>query len=221
MRITLLLTLGLLSACAGRELAVAPPPGSVDFSGRWILNEADSDDPMHLIQSQFKAAVAGSRDTSGDSGSRGGQRRRGGSGARQGGPGEGEPEGAGHAPLPSVKSMSAALRWPGKILNIKQINGVVTLASDEVNRVCQPTTLNMRLHEQSVGEHRRSADTELTPSCGWSGKSLVVEARGSGDQPPLVERYQISADGARLVELVRFGARAGGFSMSRVWDRAP
>src|SRR5271169_2616577 len=97
----------LMSACASDGLSLAPPSG-VDLSGKWKLNEADSDDPMHLLQianqQQIQAANAGA------SGGRGGGR-----GGQQGG----YPTLAPPA-TPSMGVLGGSLRWPGKQLEVHQ-----------------------------------------------------------------------------------------------------
>ena len=62
-----------------------------------------------------------------------------------------------------------------------------------------------------------------TAACGWEDKTLVVEPGSpDGDRPPFEERYSVSADGQRLIEVVAFkGGRSGGYTISRVWDRVP
>ena len=58
-------------------------------------------------------------------------------------------------------------------------------------------------------------------ACGWDDKTLVVQPGGpDGDGPRFEERYSVSADGRRLIEVVAFkGGRSGGYTVSRVWDR--
>jgi len=58
-------------------------------------------------------------------------------------------------------------------------------------------------------------------ACGWEDKTLVIQAGESDeDQPPFEQRYSLSEDGQRLIEVVGFkGGRSGGFTLSRVWDR--
>src|ERR1700688_2165941 len=104
MRVALLVALMCLSACVSEKLALAPPSG-VDFTGRWKLNEADSDDPLRVVQSQMKDTGPG---TSGDSGSSGGRRGQGGRGGGRGGAAAGGYGGAGvgAAPLPGVSTLN-------------------------------------------------------------------------------------------------------------------
>src|SRR3979490_1713117 len=73
-----------LAGGASGKLAQGPPPRG-DCSGRWKLNEADSDDPQRLIQGQSstlgtRQGTSGGPD--GGSGGRGGRQRgeRGGAG---------------------------------------------------------------------------------------------------------------------------------------------
>lgn len=235
MRPVLVLALICLTSCASEKLAQAPPAG-VDFSGHWKLNEADSDDPQRLIQTQFDAPAARqgaspSGGPGGGAGRRGGQGGGPGSSAGLGGPGE--------AVMPSVGAMGEGLRWPGKLLEIKQVAGVVAFSSGGVNRVCQPMDEGRAHGNHGAPPSRdgaspgrglpsggrdalpRGRDTP-PPHCGWTNKTLVVRGGDlDDDRPPFVEQYSLSEDGQRLVEVVGFGGgRLGGFSMSRVWDRA-
>jgi hypothetical protein len=216
-----------LAACASEKLEQQPPPG-VDFSGRWKLNEADSDDPQRLIQAQFNTPAA-AQSTSGGSGGSGGR------GGRQGG-GRGGAGGlnlgaSGGPVMPPVSVMSEGLRWPGKQLDIKQVASVVAFTSDGVNRVCQPMDAR-RAHRHRADDADRGAargrDTQARgrdappPRCGWAEKTLIVQDGDSDDDhPPFEEHYSLSDDGQRLVEVVDFkGGRSNGFTMSRVWDRS-
>jgi hypothetical protein len=201
----------LLAGCASQPLAVMPPPG-VDLSGHWKLDEADSDDPQRVMQAQ----IFGTDSTSPSGGSRGGRRGRGGQGGGGpgggggNGPGGGAAQGDGGPPaLPSASVVGAGLRWPGKLLEIKQIGGVAAFSSDGRNRVYQPATPVKKHHGQSQ------------QACGWDGKTLVVVAqREDDDRPPVEERYTLSEDGQQLVQNVHF--KRGGsreLTLSRVWDR--
>jgi hypothetical protein len=217
MRSAVLAAIIALSSCAGDRLSLAPPVG-VDFTGHWKLNEADSDDPLHLQQTANSQAAA--REDSGSSGGRGGRGGRGGS------------QGRGYPTLmppatPPMGMLVDALRFPGKQLEIKQSGGVVAFTSEAKNRICQPRDAN------KVPRHRSSSsdrDAPLParrdtppPSCGWSEKTLIVHGNDPDeDRPPFEEHYSISEDGQRLVEEVSFkGGRSNGFTLSRVWDRLP
>jgi hypothetical protein len=207
-----------LAGCASEKLSLTPPAG-VDFSGRWKLNEADSDDPQRLLQAQINGPSGPSTSSSGGSGGRRGGRGGGGMNPALGGPA-----------MPSVSLLSAALRWPGKQLEVKQVAGVVAFTSDGYNRVCQPTTVG-KMHRRAASADRdggapgrdapRGRDTP-PPRCGWADKTLIVLGGDpDDDHPPLEEHYSLSEDGQRLVEVVGFTAgRSSGFTMSRVWDRA-
>ena len=201
-----------LSACASDDLRLVPASG-VDFSGQWKLNAADSDDPMHLLQTANGQAP-------GDSGNPGG---RGGRGGRGGSQGLGAPTLIPPA-TPSIGALGEGLRFPGKQLEIKQVGGVVAFTSDGRNRVCQPGDA------KKVSRHRsKSSDRDAPlpaareappPTCGWTDKTLIVRSDRDEDRLPFEERYSISEDGERLVEEVSFkGGRSNGFTMSRVWDR--
>jgi hypothetical protein len=216
-----------LSACAAEKLAPAPPPG-VDFSGRWKLNEADSDDPLHLLQSQNAATTAASPSGQGGQGGQGG---RGGRGGARGGGGFGAPGAVGPA-MPSFNDLSEGLRWPAKDVEVRQSGAVVTIVSAGVSQVCRPGTGNIGAHERhkrppgdapSRDMPARDRGEGPPPLCGWDDKTLVVQARDSEDEgPPVVQRYSVSEDRKRLIEVVEFkGGRSGGFSVSRVWDRLP
>src|SRR3974390_2812973 len=131
MRVVVLAVL-CLAAGASEKLDQAPPTG-VDLSGHWTLNQAESDDPQRLLQTQLNAPAHTQSTSGGGSGGGGGGRQGGGRSA--GALGMGAPLG----PIrPSAGAMSEGLRWPGKQLEIKQVAGVVAFTSDGVNRVCQP-----------------------------------------------------------------------------------
>ena len=215
MRVAVLAAILSLTACATDATRLSPPPG-VDFSGRWKLNAADSDDPMHLLQ------IAGGQghDSAGDAGSSGGSGSRGG-----GSPGTGYPHVL--APqTPSVTALGAGLRWPGKLLDVQQVGGVVTFSSNGRNRVCQPSAPEKKPKHYSSSDRDaplRSGRDELPPICTWFDKTLIVRSSEfDEDHPPYEERYSISEDRQRLIEVVGFrGGRSNGFTMSRVWDKVP
>jgi hypothetical protein len=215
MRVALLAAVVFMSACATDGLNLAPPRG-VDFSGHWKLNAADSDDPMHLLQ--MANAQAGAFDGSGNSG-RGGRGGRGGQGG--GYPGVMPPA------TPSVSVLAEAARFPGKQLDIKQVGGILTFSSSDQTRVCQPGDAK-KAHRNRLDASDRDAPLPAArdtppPKCGWLEKTLIVRStERDEDRPPFEEHYSISEDGQRLVEEVIFrGGRSNGFTMSRVWDRAP
>lgn len=218
MRSAVLAAIIVLSACASDGLRSVPPAG-VDFTGRWKLNAADSDDPLHLQQTANGDAAA----RAGNSGNSGG---RGGRGGRGGSQGVGYP-----SPLPpatpSMGALAEAVRFPGKQLEIKQVGGVVAFTSDGNNRICQPGDgKKARRHRGNSSDRDAPLPARRDtppPSCGWSEKTLIVHGNDPDeDRPPFEEHYSISEDGQRLVEEVRFrGGRSSGFSLSRVWDRLP
>jgi hypothetical protein len=223
MRLAVLAAITVLSGCASDRLSLMPPPG-VDFSGHWKLNDADSDDPMHLLQAANQSASgAGSEPDSGGGGGRGG-RGGGGRGGGRGGGGSAIP-GLRAPPTPSMGALSEAVRFPGKQLEVKQVGGIVAFTSDGKNRVCQPE------EGKKIKRHHRSdsdRDAPLPagrdippPRCGWSEKTLIVRSGETGeDRPPFEEHYSISENGQRLIEEVSFqGGRSSGFTLSRVWDR--
>jgi hypothetical protein len=207
----ILATVMFLGACASDGLRLAPPPG-VDFSGHWKLNVADSDDPMHLLQIANAQASAGD-----NSGGRGG---RGGRGGQAGYPALMAPA------TPSVSVLAEASRFPGKLLEIKQVGGVLTFTSQGQTRVCQPGET-----KKTRPIHRNASDRDAPlpaardtppPRCGWLEKTLIVRSSEQDeDRPPFEEHYSVSEDGQRLIEEVNFrGGRSSGFTMSRVWDRS-
>jgi len=221
MRFSVVMAVALLTGCASDRLAMAPPAG-VDLSGHWLLNVEDSDDPLHLIQSQNQDASKPTQSPQGQGG-RGG---RGGRGAY--------PAGTYPAPAtPAFSALSEGLRWPGKDLDIKQTGGIVAIASSGVSQVYTPTSGNggNHLHHRpsddgDTGGRDRdmpARDRGPPPTCGWHDTTLVVQsAESDDDQPPFEKRYSLSEDGQRLIEVTGFkGGRSGGFTMSRVWDRAP
>src|ERR1700733_9866668 len=218
MRLVVVVSVMCLAACASEKLAQAPPAG-VDFSGRWKLNEADSDDPQRLIQAQLNAPAAGQSSSGGGSGGRGGRQGGGRGGAGGMGPGGG---GAVGPVMPPVSMLSEGLRWPGKQLEIKQVAGVVAFTSDGINRVCQPMEGGKphRHHADSAdrdgaapGRGTRAQGRDQSPArCGWAEKTLIVQGGDPDDErPPFEEHYSLSEDGQRLVEVVGFkGGRSTG-----------
>jgi hypothetical protein len=220
MRPVVLLAVLCLGACAGEKLAQVPPAG-VDLSGRWKLNEADSDDPQRLLQAQIDAPTQNQRSAPAPSGGRGGR--------RGGGADPGAMNGPAGPVMPSVGAISEGLHWPGKQLEIKQVAGVVAFTSDGVNLVCQPAEGGRGRghgHPDQDGPGGRDAaprsrDTP-PPRCGWMQKTLIVMGGDPDeDRPPFEKHYSLSDDRQRLVEVVGFkGGRSSGFTMSRVWDRS-
>ncbi len=222
MRMLTVLAVVVLAACASEKLAVSPPAG-VDLSGHWKLNVADSDDPLRLMQSQLAAQTAGVG-AGGQTGStgRGGRGGRGGGGLGPAGP-------AGPA-MPSVTALDDALRWPGKDLTITQSGGVVTFSVGGGSSVCRLAVEKEGHHRPPGGDGSRGRDAPShgrgdvpPPRCGWDERTLVVQPGDlEEDQPPFEQRFSLSDDGERLVELVLFkGGRSSGFTASREWDREP
>jgi hypothetical protein len=219
MRFGVILAMLCLAACASDKLAQEPPAG-VDLSGHWKLNEADSDDPQRLLQAQFDRETAPQSATSGGRGGR--------QGGGRGGPGGMNPGGVVGPVMPSASVLGAALRWPGKQLEIKQVAGVVAFTSEAASRVCQPMDAAKRRHHSGPrGDDASGRDASprgrepSPPRCGWDAKTLVVQGGDPDeDHPPFEEHYSLSDDAQRLVEVVGIkGGRSSGFTLSRVWDR--
>ena len=215
MCVALLAAVVFISACASDGLNLAPPPG-VDFSGHWQLNVADSDDPMHLLQ-LANAQAASAADNTGNSG-------RGGRGGRGGGPASGYP-GLTPPATPSVSALADASRFPGKLLDIKQVGGVLTFASLGQTRVCQPSGAKNSHHHSNASDRDAplpAAREAPPPKCGWLEKTLIVRSSEQDeDRPPFEEHYSISDDGRLVEEVIFRGGRSSGFTMSRVWDKSP
>ena len=215
MRVALLAAVVFISACASDGLNLAPPPG-VDFSGHWQLNVAYSDDPMHLLQ-LANAQAASAADNASNSG-------RGGRGGRGGGPASGYP-GLTPPATPSVSALSDASRFPGKLLDIKQVGGVLTFASLGQTRVCQPSGAKNSHHHSNASDRDAplpAARDAPPPKCGWLEKTLIVRSSEQDeDRPPFEEHYSISDDGRLVEEVIFRGGRSSGFTMSRVWDKSP
>ena len=132
--------------------------------------------------------------------------------------------------MPGVTALSDGLRWPGKDLEIKQDAGVVSIASLGIRQSYRPSAadksrpLPKSKSDESADpgrDPRRARGDGPPPACGWDGSTLVVQAENpDDDHPPFEERYSLSDDGSRLIEVVAFkGGRSGGFTVSRVWDR--
>jgi hypothetical protein len=203
MRIAMLAGACILAACASSGLTPAPPSG-VDLSGRWKLDEADSDDAQRLQQSQLTAA------TQNASGSGQTSRRRGAVG----------PTAAMGPVMPPLLVLDEGLRWPGKDVSIKQSGAVVTFSSGGSVRDCQLKPTKAPTHPGAATRGRGDAPP---PRCGWDQGTLVVQsAEPEEDHPPYEQRFSLSSDGQQLVEVILFkGGRSDGFSASRVWNRVP
>jgi hypothetical protein len=206
MRIAVGLALVCLAGCASEHLAVAPPAG-VDLSGHWKLDEPDSDDPQRLLQSQLTAATAAA--------GAGGQTGSGGRGGRAG-----AAPGAMGPALPSVSALDEGLRWPGKGLSIKQSDGVVSFTTDGRTRLCRPAA---KAHQSgsAADDSSHGRGDAPPPACGWDHGTLVVQSGDpEDDHPPFEQRFNLSDDRQRLIEVVTYkGGRSSGFTASRVWDR--
>ncbi len=234
MRIALIVALGFLTACASQKLALAPPVG-VDFSGSWRLNEADSDDPLRLTMSQLDTPATSAP---GAAGGQGGGGRGGRGGGRPGGEagGFGGPGGPSGPPMPGMGTLRDGLQWPGKDLDVKQVAGVVTITSAGISELYRPAADDQRRpHHRPPDDGGGPGDRDMPirdmPSrergegppatCGWEDKTLVVRPGGPDREGPrFEERYSVSADGQRLIEVVAFkGGRSAGYTVFRVWDR--
>ena len=188
----------------------------MDLSAHWKLNEADSDDPQRLLQSQLANATAAAGPGGGSTGSGGrGGGQRGGGGGYAGGP-------LGPA-MPSVIVLDEALRWPGKDLVIKQSGGTVTFSSGAGKRVCRPDVDRHRHRHSGNDDASHGRGDVPPPVCGWDAGTLVVQSGEPDDErPPFELRFSVSDDGQRLIEVASFkGGRSTGFTASRVWDRVP
>ena len=203
MRIAMLAGACILAACAGNGLSVTPPSG-IDLSGHWTLDEADSDDAQRLQQSQLKAAT---QNASG-SGQTPNRRGAGAMGPTAMGP-----------VMPPLLVLDEGLRWPGKDVSIKQSGPVVTFSSGGSVRDCQLKPAKPATHPGTATRGRGDAPP---PRCGWDEGTLVVQSgEPEEDHPPYEQRFSLSPDGQRLVEVILFkGGRSDGFSASRVWNRA-
>jgi hypothetical protein len=227
MRWGLMVCVCAMAGCASNQLASSPPTG-VDLSGHWTLNVADSDDAQRLMQSQIAAATAGVNGNGGGSTGGGAGRQRGRNGGM--GPGLGGPAGP---VMPSVSVLDDSLRWPGRDLTLQQTTERISFTSDGGMRFCRPSA------RKGGGGHHPSSGGNGTPQghdmpargrgdappprCGWDERTLVVQSGESDDdRPPYEQRFSLSDDGERLVEVVEFkGGRSNGFVASREWDRAP
>ncbi len=207
-----------MAGCAESRFAATPPAG-VNLSGHWALNVADSDEAQRLMQSQIAAATTGAGDEDGGGNGRGRGGRRGLPMAPMG------------PAMPPVAVLDESLRWPGRDLVLSQSGDIISFVSDGSTRSCRPAAL-------SDGHARHRADDERPrgrdapsrgrgdappPRCGWEERSLVVRSGESeDDSPPFEQRFSLSDDGQRLVEVVVFkgAGRSNGFVASREWDRA-
>jgi hypothetical protein len=215
MRIVSILAAFILAACASEKLA-SVPAGGIDLTGHWKLNEADSDDPLRLMQSQLASATA----AAGPAGQTGSSGR-----GRQGGRGGGPSTGPGGPIMPSVTILDEALRWPGKDLALQQKGGLVSFSADGTTQACRSAQAGGHHHqppEASAHPASRGRGDVPPPVCGWDDGTLVVRYGEFEDEhPPFEQRFSLSDDGQRLIEVVSFsGGRSSGFTASRVWDRS-
>jgi hypothetical protein len=215
-----MVTACLMAGCASSQLASAPPAG-VDLSGHWNLNFADSDDAQRLMQSQLAAATAGV-----NAGGAGG----GGADNRRNAGRNGIPPGPTGPFMPPVSVLDDSLRWPGKDLTIEQTGDKVTFTSDGGTRFCRPSARKEGRPPTHSGDGGSAHGRDMPargrgdappPRCGWDERSLVVQSgEPDDDRPPYEQRFSLSDDGQRLVEVVVFkGGRSNGFVASREWDR--
>jgi hypothetical protein len=212
MRVALIGAVLLLSACATDRLGVNPPAG-IDFTGKWKLNQAESDDPMQLFKAQN--AVDHPQDSSGGGDSPPPRARRGRVGPN-GAAGNLGPQ------APPLAVMSGPLRWPGRELEVKQVAGVVAFTSDQQNRVCQPDSDRKVVKKPDPRDRSAPAAHEMQTFCGWLDATLVVHGAqpDDGRAAAYEEHYDLSEDRQRLVETIVFkSGRSNGYTLSRVWDR--
>ena len=120
--------------------------------------------------------------------------------------------------MPPVTVLDEGLRWPGKDVSIKQAGNVVTFSSGGNVRDCDVTPAKAPAHTSVATRGRGDAPP---PRCGWDQGTLVVQSgEPDEDHPPYEQRFSVSSDGRRLVEVILFkGGRSEGFTASRVWDR--
>jgi hypothetical protein len=203
MRIAMVVGVCLIAGCAGGNLASRPPAG-VDLSGSWKLNEAESDDAQRLMQSQLKAATATNNNAGGASGRRRSQLG---------------PQGPIGPVMPPVSVLADGLRWPGKNLSIKQTGAIIEFSADGSVRDCS-THSDKTQQARSPSRGRGDAPP---PRCGWDDNTLVVQSgEADDDRPPYDQRFNLSEEGDRLIEVVTFkNGASNGFTASRVWDRVP
>lgn len=221
MRWGLMVCMYAMAGCASNRLASMPPAG-VDLSGHWTLNVADSDDAQRLMQSQIAAATAGVNG-GGSTGAGGGRQR-----------GRGGGMGAAAGPLgpvmPPVAVLDESLRWPGRELSLEQATDRISFSSDGGVRFCRPSAGKEAGHRHSSSDTGGAKSHDMPargrgdappPRCGWDDRTLVVQSGETEDDSiPYEQRFSLSDDGARLVEVVEFkGGRSNGFVASREWDR--
>ena len=122
--------------------------------------------------------------------------------------------------MPPVTVLDEGLRWPGKDVSIKQAGSLVTFSSGGSVRDCQAAPGKAAAHTSVATRGRGDAPP---PRCGWDQGTLVVQSgEPEEDHPPYEQRFSVSSDGQRLVEVVLFrGGRSEGFTASRVWNRVP
>lgn len=204
MRCAYLMGMLILAGCASDKLATSPPAG-VNFAGRWQLNLADSDDPQRVLAAQLGGVTANGATPT----------------RRQ--PVSSQSTRGLLAPMtPGVAALDESLRWPGRTVTIQQTGGVVTFDSDGGVRVCRPGAEHQRPKaDPSHGRENMGRGDVPPPVCGWDERTLVVQSADPEDaHPPYEQRFSMSEDGTRLVELVLFkNGRSAGYTATREWER--
>ena len=185
-----------------------------NFSGRWILNEAASEDPEAKIQAA-REMMRTSRGTRGGMEGAGGQGGRGSGGMRGGRQGgAGSPGGSATRDREAMTDLRAAIAAP-RVLDLAHDDPMLSIsaASERPRRVF--TDFRGAVVSASGGLH------QTVTAAGWEGEVLVVETtRDSG--PRIVERLRLNASTGQL-ELstdITSSASFGPVTIMRVYDRA-
>ncbi len=163
------------------------------LTGKWVLNEDESEDPRTKFQQAVSAA--GRSD-----GSRGGRGR--GRGMRGGGKRE-------QMQQTMQMLMEASLR-----LNIVQDDSTVTIVGAEGTRlVLYPDGRKIEYPIEGVGTVETKA--------GWKGDKLVVERKMEGGRK-VTRTYELASEGQQMYVNVRFegGQLQGPVDIRRVYDVA-
>ena len=98
--------------------------------------------------------------------------------------------------------LDEGLRWPGKEVSIKQSGTVVTFSSGGSVRDCQLKAAKAAgASRRGDPRTRRCAAAALRLG---SGTLVVQSGEPEEDHPPYEQRFSVSPDGQRLVEVVLF-----------------
>ena len=195
--------------CASRKLAELPSK-TVDLTGEWQLNKAQSDDVQKLLQAQFKT-MSEREDRM----------------PREMGPMRRPLEGM--TRRTGEDELSEEQRDPGGILKIRKQREERFTSMVQAPERMQITVNGTRFivkHEESRDEYRAGERSVVSfgrgvadRTAGWRGSVFIVSTRGveGGSKE---ERYSLDPQGRLLLVTKLSGDRMPAVEIKRLYDRA-